>query len=168
MDLSEPLSQFCCEPKTLFFNLSCCCSVAQSCLTLCNPMNYSKPGFPCPLPSLYPGACSNSRPLSRWCHPMSSVLCHCLLLPPSIFRYFPKSQFFASGGQSIRASATASVLPTNIEGWFPLGLTGLISLQSKGVSRVFSSITVWKHQSFGAQPSLWFNSPICTWLLEKP
>ena len=66
---------------------------------------------------------------------------------------FPKSQLFISGGQNIGASASASVLPVNIQGWFPLGLTGLISLQSKGLSRVFSSITIWKHQFFGAQPS---------------
>ena len=78
------------------------------------------------------------------------------------------SQLFASGGQSIGASASASVLPTNIQAWFPLGLTGLISLLSKGLSRVFSNITVQKHQFFGAQPSLWSNSHIPTWLLEKP
>ena len=77
-------------------------------------------------------------------------------------------QLFKSGGQSIGASALASVLPMNILDWFPLGLTGLISLQSKGLSRVFSSTTVQKHQFFGAQPSLWSNSHIRTWLLEKP
>ena len=79
---------------------------------------------------------------------------------------FPVSWLFASGGQSIGASA--SVLPMNIEDWFPLGLTGLISLQSKGLSRVFSDTTVQKHQFFGTQPSLSFNSHIHTWLLEKP
>ena len=79
------------------------------------------------------------------------------------------SQLFASGGQSIRASASASVLPMNILGWFPLELTGLISLQSKGLSRVFSSTTtVQKHQFVNAQPSLWPNSHIHPWLLEKP
>ena len=78
------------------------------------------------------------------------------------------SQFFASGGQSIGASASTSVLPMNIQDWVPLGLTGLISLQSKGLSRVFSNTTVPKHQFFGTQPSLWFNSHIHTWLLEKP
>ena len=78
---------------------------------------------------------------------------------------FPMSWLFASGGQSIRASA--SVLPMNIQGWFPLGLTGLISLQPEGLSRVFSSTTVWKHQVLGVRPSLWSNSHICTWLLEK-
>ena len=76
------------------------------------------------------------------------------------------SQFFASCGQSIGALAPASVLPLNIQGWFPLGLTGLILL-SKGLSRVFSSTRVWKYQFFGAQPFLWFSLHISTWLLEK-
>ena len=83
-------------------------------------------------------------------------------------RLFPMSQFFPSGGQSIGASASASVLPMNIQDWFPLGLTGLISLQSKGLSRVFSNTTVQKHQFFRAQLSSWSNSHIHTWLLEKP
>ena len=77
------------------------------------------------------------------------------------------SQFFASGGQSIGASASASVLPMNIQGWFPLGWSGWISLQSKGLSRVFSSTTVWKHRFFGVQPSLWSSSHTSTWPLEK-
>ena len=74
------------------------------------------------------------------------------------------SQFFASGGQNIGASASPSVLPMNIQGWFPLGFTGLISLQSKGLSRVFSNTTIQKHQFFSAQPSLWSNSRIHMWL----
>ena len=81
---------------------------------------------------------------------------------------FPESQLFASGGQSIGASASASVLPINIKDWFPLGLTGLMSLLSKGLSRVFSSTRIWKHQVFSAQPYLWSNSHIHTWLLKKP
>ena len=81
---------------------------------------------------------------------------------------FPKSQLFISGGQNIGASALAPVLPMNIQGWFPLGLTGLISLLSKGLSRVFSNTTVRKQQFFSTQPSLWSNSHIHTWLLEKP
>ena len=92
-------------------------------------------------------------------------------LPPSIFpsiRVFSVSQFFAPGGQSIGVSAWASVLPMNIQDWFPLGWTGWISLQSKGLSRVSSNTIVQKHQFFGAQLSLWFNSHIHTWLLEKP
>ena len=98
-------------------------------------------------------------------------LIHCRpLLLPSIFlsiRVFFQSWIFASSGQSIRASASASDLPMNIRGWFPLRLTGLISLLSKGLSRVFSITAVWKHQFFGTQPSLWFNFKIYTWLLEK-
>ena len=81
---------------------------------------------------------------------------------------FPTSQFFTSGGQSFGASSSASVLPINIQGWFPLGLTDLISLVSKGLSRVFSNTRIWKHQFFGALPSLCSNSHIRTWLLEKP
>ena len=81
---------------------------------------------------------------------------------------FPMNQLFASGGQSNEASASVSVLPTNIHDWFPLGLTGLISLQSAGLSRFFSSTTFQKHQFFGTQSSLWSNSHISTGLLEKP
>ena len=97
------------------------------------------------------------------------ILCRPLLLqsfPAS--RSFPMSKFFSSGGQSIGASASASVLPTSIQNWFPLGWTALISLQSKGLSRVFSNITVQNHQFFSAQLSLWSNSHIHTWLLGKP
>ena len=99
------------------------------------------------------------------------TLCHPLLLLPSIFpsiRVFSNECTFASGGQRIGASASASILPMNIQDWFPLGLNGLLSLQSKGLSRVFSNTTVQKHQFFGAQPSLWSNSHMRTWLLEKP
>ena len=97
------------------------------------------------------------------------ILCHPLLLLPSIFPNIPTflmSQLFPSGGQSFGDSA--SVLPMNIQDWFPFGLTSLISLLSKGLSRVFSSITVWKHQFFSAQPSLWSKFYIHSWLLEKP
>ena len=124
---------------------------------------------PCPSPS--PRACSNSCPSIRWCHPTVSSS----VIPfSSWLQSFPASgtflmsQFFTSGGQSLGASASASVLPMNIEDWFPLGLIGLISLQSKGLSRVFSNTTVKKHQLFSAQPYLWSNSHIHTWLLEKP
>ena len=99
------------------------------------------------------------------------ILCHPVLLLPSIFPsigVFIMSRYFPSGGQSIGASASASVFPMNIQGWFPLGLPGLISLLSKGLSRIFSSTTVWKHQFFGAQPFLLSGSHIHTWLLEKP
>ena len=98
------------------------------------------------------------------------ILCRPLLLLPSIFpsiRIFQMSQFFASGGQSIVVSASASVLPMNIQDWFPLGLTGLISLLSKRLSRVFSNTTIQKHQFFSPLLSLRSNCLIHTWLLEK-
>ena len=124
--------------------------------------------FLCPSPSLR--TCSNSCPLSWWCYPsiLSSIVSFfsCLQSFPASGS-FPVSQFFASGGQSIGASASASVLPMNIQDWFPLGMTCLISLQSKGLSRVFSSTTFQKHQFFRAQLSLWFNSHIHTCPLEK-
>ena len=123
---------------------------------------------PCSSPT--PGAYSNSCPLSQWCHPTIS----CSVIPffsrlqsfPASGS-FPLSQFFTSGGQSIWVSASASVLPLNIQDLFPLGWTGWISLQSKGPLRVFSNTTVQKHQFFSAQLSLWSNSHIHTWLLEK-
>ena len=103
---------------------------------------------PCPLPMLR--IYSNSCPLSRWCHPTisSSVIpfSSCLQSFPASGS-FPMSQLFASGGQNIGVSASASVLPMNIQGWFPLGWTGWISLQSKGLLRVFSNTTVQKHHS---------------------
>ena len=117
-----------------------------------------------------PRACSNSCPLSPWCHPTisSSVIpFSSCLQSSSASGSFLMSQLFTSGGQSIGASTSASVLPMNIQDWFPLGWTGWISLQSKGLSRVFSNTTIQKHQLFGAQPSLCFNSHIHTWLLEK-
>ena len=123
--------------------------------------------FPCPSSSS--GACSNSCPSSRWCHStiLSSVIPFSCLqsFPASVS--FPVSQFLAWGGQSIGASASTSVLPVNIQDLFPLGLTSWISLQSKGLSRVYSNTTVQKHQHFGAQICLWSNSHIHTWLLEK-
>ena len=118
-----------------------------------------------------PRACSNSCPLNHWCHP---TILPSVVPSSSCLQSFPASgsvrmsQLFASGGQSIGASASASVLPVNIQCWLPLGFTGFISLQSKGLSRVFSNTTVQKHQFFGTQLSLWFNSHIHTWLLEKP
>ena len=125
--------------------------------------------LPCSSPT--PRAYSNSCPSCQWCHPTisSSVIPFSSSLQsfPAIGS-FPMSQFFTSGGQSTGASVSASVLPMNIQCWFPLGLTGWISLQSKGLSRVFSNTTVQKHQFFGAQLSLWSNSHIHTWLLEKP
>ena len=134
--------------------------------TLCDSINCCTPGFPV-LHQLPEHA--QTCPLSWWCQSNHSSAVHfsCLQsFPPS--RSFPMSWLFSSGDQSIGASVLASVLPMNIQSWFPLGLTGWISLQSKGPSRVFSSTTTWKHQFFGAQPSLWFNSNIHTWLLETP
>jgi len=126
-------------------------SVAQSCPTLqSHESQHTRP--PCPSPT--PGVYSDSCPLSQWCHPTisSSVISFASRLqsfPPS--GSFQMSQFFASGGQSIGVSASASVLAMNTQDWSPLGWTGLISLQSKGLSRVFSNTTVQKHQVFGAQ-----------------
>ena len=111
--------------------------------------------LPCSLPTL--GAYSNSCPSSGWCHPtISSSLIPCPSCPQSCpaSGSFPMSQFFPSGGQSIGASASASLRPMYIQGWFTLGLTGLISLHSKGLSRVFSNTIVQKHQFFGTQLSL--------------
>ena len=123
---------------------------------------------PCPLPT--PGVHSNSRPSSQWCHPAisSSVIpfsFHLQSFPAS--GSFQISQFL-SGGQSIGVSASASVLPMNIQDWFPLGWTGWISLHSKGLSRVFSNTTVQKHHFFGTQLSSQSNSHIHMWPLEKP
>ena len=147
-------------------------SVQFSLSVMCDslwPRRLQHTRLPCPSPT--PGACSNSFPSSQWCHPTisSSVipLSSCPLSFPASGSLL-MSQFFTSDGQNIGDSASASVLPMNIQDWFPLGLTSLISLQSKGPSRVFSNTTVQKHQLFGAQLSLWSNSHIQTWLLGKP
>ena len=125
--------------------------------------------FPCPSPT--PRACSNSCPSSQGGHPIISASAISFSSWHQSFwtsGSFPMSQFFASGGQSIGASASALVLPMNIQDWFPLEFIGWIFLQSKGFSRVFSNTTVQKHQFFGSQLSLWSNSHIYAWLLEKP
>ena len=125
--------------------------------------------LPCPSPT--PGAYSNWCPSNWWCHPTVSssvVLFSSYLQSFPASGSFPMSHFFASGGQSIGVSASASVLLMNIQDWYPVGCTGWISLQFKGLSRVFSNTTVQKHHFFGAQLSLWSNSHIHTWLLEKP
>ena len=130
-------------------------------------LQHARPPCPPPTPRVY----SNSCPLSRWCDAtiLSSVIpfSSCLQSFPASGS-FQMSQFFASGGQSIGVSASASVLPMNIQKRFPLGWTAWISLQSRGFSRVFSNTTVQKHQFFSAQLSLWPDSHIHTWLLEKP
>ena len=143
-------------------------SVDKSCLNFCHPMD-------CSMPATLSFTVSRSllklMSLGQWCHQTisSSVVpfSSCLQSFPASGS-FPMSQFFASGGQSTGVSALASVLLMNIQDQFPVRLTGLISLQSKGLSRVSSSTTVWKHQFFGTQPALWSNSHIHTWLLEKP
>ena len=148
-----------------------CCSVQFSCSVVSNSLwphglQHTRPPCPSPAPRVY----SNSCPLSQWCHPTisSSVIPFpsCLQSFPASGS-FPMSQFFASGSQSIRVSASASVLPMSLQDWFPLGWTGSISLLSKKLSRVFSNTTVQKHQFFDTQLSLWSNSPIRTWLLEN-
>ena len=128
---------------------------------------HSKP--PCPSPT--PGVHIDSDPSSRWCHPaISSSVVPFFSCPQSLpaSESFPMSQLFAWGGQSIGVSALASVLPMNTQDWSPLGWTGWISLQSKGLSSVFSNTTIQKHQVFGAQLSSQSNSHIHTWPLEKP
>ena len=127
---------------------------------------YTRPPCPSPTPGVYPNSC----PLSWRCHPTisSSVVPFSSSLQSfPVSRSFQMSQLFSSSGQSIGVSASTSVLPMNIQ-WFPLVWTSCISLQSKGLSRVFSDTTIQKHQFFGAQLSLWSNSHIHTWLLEKP
>ena len=123
-----------------------------------------------PYPSPTPRACSNSCPLSWWCHPIISSsfvpFSSCLQSFPASGS-FSMSQFFESGCQSIGASVTASVLPMNIQDWFPLGWTGLTSLQSKGLFESSPNTTVQKHQFFGTQLSLWSNSHIHTWLRKS-
>ena len=143
--------------------------VAQSCPTLCNPMDCSTPGFCChhQLPEFTKTHVHWVGDAIQLSHPLSSP-------SPPAFNPFPASgsfqmsQFFTLGSQSTGVSASASVLPMNIQDWFPLGWTDWISLLSKGFSRVFSNTTVQKHQFFSSQPSLYFNSHIHTWLLEKP
>ena len=153
----------------------------QSCLTLSDCMDCSPPGssvhgiFQARVLEwgaiAFSGVCSNSCPLNQWCCPTISSSAASFSSCPQSFpasRSFPMGLLFPSDGQSVGASVSASVLLMNIQGRFPSGLTGLIFLLSKGLSRVFSNTTVQKHQFFGAQPSLWSNSHICTWLLEKP
>ena len=144
-----------------------CCSVAQLCPALCDSMDCNTSGFPV-LYHLLEFAQTHVRWVS------DTIPSHPLSFPsPPAFNLsqlgsFPMSQLFASGGQSIRASASESVFSMNIQDRFSLGLSGLTSLLCKELSRVFSKTTVWNHQFFSTQLSLWSNSQICTWLLEKP
>ena len=149
--------------------INCCSCFSRSILSdSLWPHGLQHARLPCPSPTAR--GFSNSCPLSWWCHPTISSFVipfsSCLQSFPASGP-FPVSQFFKSGGQSIAVSTSASVLPKNIQDWFPLGWTGWISLQFKGYSRVFSNTTVQKHQFFGAQPSSQSNSHIHTWPLEK-
>ena len=143
-----------------------CCSVTQSCPILCPAMNSSTPEFTV-LYYLLEFAQTHVHCVGDTIQPS-----HPLWSPSSSqsspkSESFPMSQPLLSGDQSIEASASASVFPMNIRGWFRLGETDLISLLSKRLSRIISSTTVWKHQFFSTQPSLWPNSHISTWLLGK-
>ena len=135
------------------------CTVTQSCPTLCDPMDYSTPA---PRPSSSPKVCPSSCPLHQWCHPnISSSDALSSFCPQSFLASsFQMSQLFTSSGQHIRVLASTSVLLVNIQDWLSLGWTGWISLQSKKLSRVFSSTTLQKHQFFGAQLSSQSNSHI--------
>ena len=153
-------------------NLQFSCSVQFSHLVvsdslLPHDLQHARPLCPSPTPGGY----SNSSPLSWWCHlAISSSVVPFSSCPQSLpaSGSFPMSQFFTWGGQSIGVSASASALPMNTQDWSPLGWTGWISLQSKGLSKVFSNNTVQNHQFFGAHLSSQSNSHIRTWPLEKP
>ena len=150
----------------IFSSVQFSCSVLSDSLQS-HGLQHARP--PCPLPT--PGVNPNSCPLSWWCHPaISSSVVPFSSCPQSFpaSGSFQMSQLFASGSQSIRVSTSASFLPMNILDWSPLGWAGWISLQSKGLSRIFSNTTVQKHQFFSTQVSLKSNSHIHTWLLEKP
>ena len=140
---------------------SCYCSGIKSCPTLWpHGLQYSR----LPYPSRFPRICSNSYPLSRWCYPTTFSAAHF----SSCLQSFPASGSFPTFCISLQSVGTStSVIPINIQDWFPLGLTGLIPLLSKGLPKVFPNTTVQKNQLFGTQPSLGFNPHICTWLLEN-
>ena len=130
-------------------------------------LQHARPPCPSPTPRVH----SDSRPSSQWCHPAISSSVIPFSSCPQFFpasESFPMSQLFPWGGQSTGVSALASFLPKKSQGWFPSEWTGWISLQSKGLSRVFSNTRVQKHQFFGAQPSSQSNSHIHTWPQEKP
>ena len=146
------------------------CSVAQSCPTDSlrpHELQHTRPPCPSPTPGVYPKSCASS----WWCHTaISSSVIPFPSCPQSLAASgsFPMSQLFTWGGQSIGVSASASFLPKNFQDWSPLEWTGWISLQCKGLSRVFSNTTVQKHQFFSTQLSSQSNSHIHTWPLEKP
>ena len=144
-----------------------CCSVTKSLPTIFDPMECSTTGFPV---LHYLQEFVKFTSIDLVLSSKNKILCHFLLLLPSILpasRSFPVNFLFESGGQNIGASASASISLMNIQAWYFLGLTDWIYWRFKGLSRVFSSTKVWKHQFFSTQPSLWSNSHIHTWLLEK-
>ena len=152
--------------KIQFSSVQFSCSVVSDSLRP-HESQHARPLCPSPTPGVH----SDSGPSSQWCHPaISSSVVPFSSCPQSLpaSKSLPMSQLFTWGGQSIGVSALASVLPMNTQDWSPLGWTGWISLQSKGLSRVFSNITVQKHQCFGTQLSSQSNSHIHTWPLEKP
>ena len=145
--------------------MSCrsCCLVAKSCLTLCGPMDCSTPSS-----LVFHYLTEFAHILLHWFGRRCYLTISSSAAPNSFcLQYFPINWFFTSGWHNIGTSTSASVLLNNIQGWGPLGLTGLIPLLSKRLLRVFSNITIKKHQFFSTQSSLWSNSYFCTWLLEK-
>ena len=149
-----------------FSSVQFSCSIVSDSLQS-HGLQHTRPPCPSPTPGVHPNSC----PLSRWCHPaISSSVIPFSSCPQSLpaLESLSMSQLFAWGGQSTGVSASASILPMNTQDWSPLGWTGWIFLQSKGLSRVFSNTTVQKHKFFSAQFSSQSNSHIHTWLLEKP
>ena len=162
MDIFFPYLAFCDNISSVQFS----CSVMSNSLSP-HELQHTRPPWPSPTPRVHPNSC----PLSRWCHPaLSSSVVPTSACPQSLpaSRSFPMSQLFAWGGQSTGVSALASFLPKNTQEWSPLEWTGWISLQSKGLSRVFSNTTAQKHQFLSAQLSSQSKSHIHTWPLEKP
>ena len=156
--------------SVIFWNILCSVQLSHSVMSYSlrpHELQHARPPCLSPTPGVHPNPC----PLSRWCHPTisSSVVpfSSCLQSLP-VSESFPMSQLFPWGCQSTGVSALASFLPKKSQGWSPSEWTGWISLQSKGLSRVFSNTTVQRHQFFGAQLSSQSNSHIHTWLLEKP
>ena len=141
------------------FCKNCCSLVVISDSLWSHGLQHAR--LPCPSPRV----CSNPCPLSWWCYltisSSAALFFFCLQSFPAS-GFFAVNQSFTSGSQSIRALASVTILPMNTQGWFPSGLTSLISLQSKGLSRVFSNTTVQRHQFFTTQPSLWSKSHIHT------